>query len=82
MSVTVTANVYQINENQPLSTPLFLGFPSAQCVFRPTASGTKAADGTTNLYGIIQLRPSGLSVNSDQYYVVETVTTLASRANA
>lgn len=82
MAINFTATVYQINDNQPLKLPFVMGFPAAQSVFRPAPSGTKAANGTTDLYGIVQLRPSGLSVSSDQFYVVESVTTLSSRANA
>lgn len=82
MSVNFTVTVYQINDNQPIKTPFVMGFPAAQSVFRPAPSGTKAANGTTDLYGIVQLRPSGLSVSSDQFYVVETVLALSAKANA
>lgn len=82
MSSTFSANVYQVNQNQPLATPQLFGFPSAQVMFRPAPSGTKAYDGTTDLYGIVQVLPTGLNVEQPQYFVVETVAQLVSKSNA
>ena len=80
MANVFTANVYQINTNQPLKTPELMGFPSTQVVFRPAPSGTKAHDGSTDLYGIVQVLPTGLNIEQPQYYVVETVSELATKA--
>lgn len=80
MANTFSATVYQINSNQPLSTPQLMGFPSTMVMFRPAASGTKAYDGTTDLYGIVQVLPTGLNIKESQYYVVETVSELVTKA--
>lgn len=80
MPNTFSVNVYQVNENQPFATPKRYGFPSAQVMFRPAPSGTKAANGTTDLYGIVQVLPTGLNIEQPQYYVVETVAQLVTAA--
>lgn len=81
MSATFSATVYQINTNQPLATPVVYGFPSAQCFFRPAPSGTKSA-ANVDLYGIIQVLPTGLNIEQPQYYVVESVAQLVVKSNA
>lgn len=80
MANTFSATVYQINSNQPFATPVVYGFPSTQVQFRPAPSGTKAANGTTDLYGIVQVLPTGLNIEQPQYYVVETVAQLVTKA--
>lgn len=81
MANTFSATIYQINANQPLATPYVMGFPSTQVVFRPAPSGTKSA-ANVDLYGIIQVLPTGLNIEQPQYYVVETVLQLQAKANA
>jgi hypothetical protein len=87
MAQIFTANVYQINDNQPLSTPQLQGFSPANVKFRPTplnTDGSSTVQSVTgvNLYGIVQELPTGLNVNGVNFYVVETVTQLAAKANA
>lgn len=81
MAQIFTANVYQINENNPLSVPELQGFSPANVKFRPAAAGSVSAAGVP-LYGIVQELPRGLEVNSTNFYVVETVAQLATKANA
>ena len=57
-----------------------MGFAPSNVKFRPAPANTQA--GITDLYGIIQERPSGLNVHADQFYVIETVTALQTLANA
>jgi hypothetical protein len=81
MAQIFTATVYQINENQPLSTTELQGFSPTNVKFRPAPAGSVSAAGVS-LYGIVQELPRGLNVNSVNYYVVETVAQLATKANA
>ena len=81
MAQIFTATVYQINENQPLSTPELQGFSTTNVKFRPAPAGSVSYEGLA-LYGIVEELPRGLNVNSVQFYVVETVAQLATKANA
>jgi hypothetical protein len=81
MAQIFTATVYQINDNQPLGIPELQGFSPTNVKFRPAAAGTVSAAGVS-LYGIVQELPRGLNVNGVNFYVVETVAQLASKANA
>ena len=85
MANMFAVNVYQINDNALLKTPDRQGFAPSNVKFRSAplnADGSavyKTATGV-NLYGIVQELPSGLQVNSTNFYVVETVTQLISAA--
>jgi hypothetical protein len=81
MAQIFTATVYQINENQPLSTPELQGFSPTNVKFRPAPAGSVSYAGVS-LYGIVEELPRGLNVNSVQFYVIETVAQLATKANA
>lgn len=81
MAQIFTATVYQINDNQPFGTPELQGFSPTNVKFRPAAAGSVSAAGVP-LYGIVQELPRGLEVNSTNFYVVETVAQLATKANA
>lgn len=83
MAVNVlSVNIYQINENQGLTTPQRFAFPVQSSVFREVQGTVLAKDGTTRLYGIIQPLPTGLNVSQPQYYTVETVAQLVAIVNA
>jgi len=85
MANMVSVNVYQINDNALLPTPERQAFYVGNVKFRATpllsngSSSVKTAAGT-NLYGIVQELPRGLQTGSTNYYVVETVATLATAA--
>lgn len=80
MAQTLSVNVYQINDDQMKTPPQRMGFPVSQIVLRPAPAGFKV--GSVDIYGIVQLRPSGLNVQSPQHYVVETVAALVTACNA
>jgi hypothetical protein len=79
MAQIFKATVYRINDSD-LKTPELMGFSPLNVKLRPTPSATRA--GLVDLYGIIQEKPTGLNVNADQFYVIETVTALQTLANA
>jgi hypothetical protein len=79
MAAIFKATVYRINDTD-LKTPELIGFAPSNVKLRPAPANTVA--GSTTLLSIIQERPSGLSVHSDQFYVAENVTALQALANA
>ena len=87
MAQIFTANVYQINDNQPLKTLELQGFSPTNVKFRPAplnsdGSAVYLSSTGVSLYGIVQELPRGLNVNGVNFYVVETVAQLAAKANA
>ena len=79
MAQIFKATVYQIND-AGLKTPELIGFAPSNVKFRTPAANTRV--GSTDLYGIIQEKAAGLSKDSPQYYVIETVAALQALANA
>lgn len=85
MANMFAVNVYQINDNQPLTQVDKQAFTPANVKFRSTptlpngSSSVKTAAGV-NLYGIVQELPRGLQVGSTNFYVVETVAQLVALA--
>lgn len=75
-------NVYGINNQSPLSTPQRFGFNAESVIFRPIEGEQFAANGTTRLYGIVQVQPTGLNISQPQYLTVQTVSQLVTLANA
>lgn len=78
-------NVYQINDNQPLTqvdrqafTPCNVKFRSATLL--PNGSSSVKTAAGVNLYGIVQELPRGLQTGSTNFYVVETVAQLVALA--
>lgn len=85
MANMVTVNVYQINDNALLPTVDKQSFYVGNVKFRTVpllsngSSSVKTGAGTS-LYGIVQELPRGLQTGSTNYYVVETVSALATLA--
>lgn len=75
-------NVYGINGQQALQTPQKMAFPAANVLFREPDSATFAYNGSTRLYGVIQVLPTGLNISQPQFSVIETVEQLVTKANA
>lgn len=78
MPNVITPNVYKIN-GKDITVQRF-GFPVSSLLLREVDGVVTTAAGV-RLYGIVQLKKSGLEVLSqDQYYTVETVAQLAALA--
>lgn len=79
MAQIFQVNVYSLNNNQWLR--------PQQWAFNPTTVRFRSVYGIitqagTRMYGIIEQLPSGLVVDKQEFYVVETVAQLATLANA
>lgn len=79
MAQIFVVNAYSLNGNQ-WKRPELMGFNPTTVRFR-TVYGVRTEAGS-RVYGVVEQLPTGLVVDKDQFYVVETVAQLAALANA
>ncbi len=81
MAQVIAVSVYGINQNAiGTSAGQPWAFPSTGVLVRPVIDG-QVFNGVTQL-SIIQLPPTGLNKESNQYYTAKTVAELVTLANA
>lgn len=80
MAQIFAVNVYSLNRNQWNSSER-MAFAPVNVKFR-SVYGRLIVVGGVQMYGIVQENPIGLTVDSNQWYVAETVSQLVTLANA